>query len=192
MSSLLRQRIRRRPPSDMTMRATSPRSRPLAEPPHLRIRPGRPPNELHQRLHHRFLRLNGDGLRMSKTVGPRQRLSPGISPRACRSSSGASTDYITGPGGLPVEQIKGVRPCTTRRTSLARPGCSRTPRALRPPPSPTPLRGPRGRSGKGSTPLLYDGQYMDTESGLYYLQARYYDPATGQFLDPDAGGLIDG
>ncbi|MGC1184983.1 MAG: RHS repeat-associated core domain-containing protein [Candidatus Dormiibacterota bacterium] len=33
--------------------------------------------------------------------------------------------------------------------------------------------------------LLYCGQYMDTESGLYYLQARYYDPANGQFTSVD-------
>lgn len=30
--------------------------------------------------------------------------------------------------------------------------------------------------------LRYAGQYFDTESGLYYLRARYYEPATGQFL----------
>jgi RHS repeat-associated protein len=29
------------------------------------------------------------------------------------------------------------------------------------------------------------GQYTDAESGLIYLRARYYDPATGQFLTRD-------
>jgi RHS repeat-associated protein len=33
--------------------------------------------------------------------------------------------------------------------------------------------------------LLFCGQYMDAESGLYYLQARYYDPSTAQFLSFD-------
>ena len=35
--------------------------------------------------------------------------------------------------------------------------------------------------------LLFQGQYLDSENGLYYLRARYYDPCTGQFLtvDPD-------
>jgi len=32
--------------------------------------------------------------------------------------------------------------------------------------------------------LGYTGQYTDTESGFVYLRARYYDPTTGQFLDP--------
>jgi RHS repeat-associated protein len=34
--------------------------------------------------------------------------------------------------------------------------------------------------------LGFDGQYQDTETGLYHLRARQYDPATGRFgsLDP--------
>ena len=34
--------------------------------------------------------------------------------------------------------------------------------------------------------FLYNGQYLDTTSGLYYLRARWYDPATGQFTSVDA------
>ena len=34
--------------------------------------------------------------------------------------------------------------------------------------------------------FLYDGQYQDNISGLYYLRARWYDPATGQFTSVDA------
>jgi RHS repeat-associated protein len=40
-------------------------------------------------------------------------------------------------------------------------------------------------SGPISVPLRYAGQYQDSESGLYYLRARYYDPATGQFISRD-------
>ena len=32
----------------------------------------------------------------------------------------------------------------------------------------------------------YAGQYFDTESGTYYLRARYYNPATGRFTQQDA------
>jgi RHS repeat-associated protein len=32
---------------------------------------------------------------------------------------------------------------------------------------------------------MYAGQYKDSESGLYYLRTRYYDPATAQFLTRD-------
>jgi RHS repeat-associated protein len=33
--------------------------------------------------------------------------------------------------------------------------------------------------------LRYAGYSYDSESGLYYLSARYYDPRTGQFLTKD-------
>ena len=41
-------------------------------------------------------------------------------------------------------------------------------------------------------PLRYRGYYYDVETGLYYLNARYYDPETGRFISADsnlAGGL---
>ena len=37
-------------------------------------------------------------------------------------------------------------------------------------------------------PIRYKGYYYDTESGLYYLNSRYYDPETGRFLNAD--GLL--
>lgn len=33
--------------------------------------------------------------------------------------------------------------------------------------------------------LRYRGYYFDNETGLYYLNARYYDPETGRFLNAD-------
>ena len=35
-------------------------------------------------------------------------------------------------------------------------------------------------------PLKYAGEYYDEESGLYYLRARYYDPAVGRFISRDS------
>ena len=35
-------------------------------------------------------------------------------------------------------------------------------------------------------PLRYRGYYFDSESGLYYLQSRYYDPATRRFVNADS------
>ena len=35
-------------------------------------------------------------------------------------------------------------------------------------------------------PIRYRGYYYDTESELYYLNSRYYDPETGRFISPDA------
>ena len=34
-------------------------------------------------------------------------------------------------------------------------------------------------------PIRYRGYYYDTETGLYYLQSRYYDPDTGRFINAD-------
>ncbi|MHB2024532.1 MAG: RHS repeat-associated core domain-containing protein [Mycobacteriales bacterium] len=42
-----------------------------------------------------------------------------------------------------------------------------------------------------TTPLQYDGAYHDP-TGLYYLNARYYDPATGQFLSRDLLAALTG
>ncbi len=39
--------------------------------------------------------------------------------------------------------------------------------------------------GTTTTPLGYDGQYTSTDTGLIYLRARVYDPATAQFLTVD-------
>ena len=36
-----------------------------------------------------------------------------------------------------------------------------------------------------ANPFRYRGYYYDTETGLYYLQSRYYDPEVGRFLNAD-------
>ena len=35
-------------------------------------------------------------------------------------------------------------------------------------------------------PIRYRGYYLDSETGFYYLQSRYYDPAIGRFISADA------
>ena len=43
--------------------------------------------------------------------------------------------------------------------------------------------------GATTTPMLnpirYRGYYYDSETGLYYLQSRYYDPVVGRFINAD-------
>ena len=39
-----------------------------------------------------------------------------------------------------------------------------------------------------ANPIRYRGYYYDTETRLYYLKSRYYDPATKRFLNAD--GLV--
>lgn len=48
--------------------------------------------------------------------------------------------------------------------------------------------GPYGATtatGTVANPFAYTGQAYDSSDGLYYLNARYYDPTTGRFLSPD-------
>ena len=40
-------------------------------------------------------------------------------------------------------------------------------------------------------PIRYRGYYYDTETGLYYLNARYYSPEWRRFISPDAAEYID-
>ena len=35
-------------------------------------------------------------------------------------------------------------------------------------------------------PFRYRGYYYDEETGLYYLQTRYYDPEVGRFISRDS------
>lgn len=41
-----------------------------------------------------------------------------------------------------------------------------------------------------ANPFRYRGYYFDNESGLYYLQSRYYDSYTGRFLNADKFELL--
>jgi RHS repeat-associated protein len=47
------------------------------------------------------------------------------------------------------------------------------------------------RSSLGS-PFLFQGQYFDYDTGLIYLRARFYDPYSGMFLEPDPLSYRDG
>ena len=38
--------------------------------------------------------------------------------------------------------------------------------------------------------LRYRGYVYDTDTGLYYLQSRYYDPKTGRFINADDTAFI--
>ncbi|WP_421195460.1 RHS repeat-associated core domain-containing protein [Aeromonas enteropelogenes] len=42
------------------------------------------------------------------------------------------------------------------------------------------------------TPLRFQGQYYDAETGLHYNRHRYYQPGTGRFITPDPIGLAGG
>jgi RHS repeat-associated protein len=40
-------------------------------------------------------------------------------------------------------------------------------------------------SGSLTNPFQYAGRELDSETGLYYMRARYFDPQAGRFLSED-------
>lgn len=46
----------------------------------------------------------------------------------------------------------------------------------------------RSQSGSSDNFWLFTGEQHDADSGMYYLRARYYDPAIGRFLSQDPLG----
>lgn len=46
--------------------------------------------------------------------------------------------------------------------------------------------------GRTSTPLRFEGQYDDTETGLAYNRCRYYDPEIGRYISADPLGIFGG
>jgi len=139
---------------------------------------------------------DGDGLRQSKTVGSTTTnqlwdVAEGM-PLLVQDGS---TRYITGLGGLPIEQVDGSGNVLyyyqdqlgSTRGLLDGSGNTQATYTF------DPYGNVAAKTGSASTPFQYAGQYTDSESGLQYLRARYYDPLTAQFLtvDPLAGTTID-
>jgi len=130
---------------------------------------------------------NGDGLRMSKTVGAKTTVFTwDQSDSLPLLISDGSAYYVFGAGGEPTEQISGttVTYLHTEQQGSVRLLTSSGGKVVG-----TYTYDPYGKvtriTGTAATPLQYDGQYVDVESGLQYLVARYYDPSTGQFTSVD-------
>jgi RHS repeat-associated protein len=47
-------------------------------------------------------------------------------------------------------------------------------------------------TGTITNPARYTGREFDSESGLYYYRARYYDPSVGRFVSEDPVGFSAG
>jgi RHS repeat-associated protein len=94
--------------------------------------------------------------------------------------------YLYGPEGAPFEQINGSTPTYLHHDQqgstrlLTNSEGKATGKYTY-----TPYGAVEEHSGTASTPLNYDGQYRSEDTGLIYLRARVYDPATAQFMSVD-------
>ena len=130
---------------------------------------------------------DGTGLRMRKTVGGTTTTfawdrSQGL-PLLL---SDGSMSYVYGPGGLPLEQVSSTGVVTYYHHDQL--GSTRAMTNASGAVVATFTYDPYGRlaakTGTATTPLGF-AEYTDAETGFQYLRARYYDPATGQFLTRD-------
>ncbi len=130
---------------------------------------------------------NGEGLRTSQTInGTTTYLVWDVAETLPLILGDGTNSYIYGPGGYPIEQInskneplylhhdqQGSTRLITSSTGTIEGKCTYG------------AYGTTTCEGAATTPLGYDGQYTDSDTGLIYLRARYYDPATAQFLTVD-------
>jgi RHS repeat-associated protein len=95
--------------------------------------------------------------------------------------------YLYGPAGLPVEQISGKGAPSYYHhdqlgsTRMLTNGAGEAIATF----TYSPYGALQASTGSETTPLGFAGQYTEPQSGLQYLRARFYDPATGQFLSRD-------
>jgi RHS repeat-associated protein len=130
---------------------------------------------------------NGDGLRMSKTVGgTTTQQTWDVAEGLPLLLQDGATAYVTGPGGLPIEQVSGGTVSYFHQDQLDS------------------IRAVTDGTGNVTTTLTYDaygnlsastgsvipvlryaGQYFDAESSFYYMRSRLFDPASAQFIAED-------
>jgi RHS repeat-associated protein len=132
---------------------------------------------------------NGDGLRTSETIsGITTYLAWDLAEKLPLILNDGVNSYIYGPGSLPVEQInnsggtvlylhrdqQGSTRLLTGSTGKAEATFTYDAYGNK-----------TGNTGTSTTPMGYDGQYTNADTGLIYLRAREYDPATAQFMSVD-------
>ncbi len=136
---------------------------------------------------------NGNGLRTSQTIsGTTSYLAWDITREVPVILNDSTDSYVYGPGGLPIEQInsegnvlylhhdqQGSTRLLTSATGTA--AATATYDAY---------GNKTGSTGSATTALGYDAQYTSADTGLIYLRARVYDPATAQFTSVDALSAI--
>jgi RHS repeat-associated protein len=143
-----------------------------------------------------FFGYNGDGLRVSKTVGAGtpQHFTWELGDGTPVLIHDAAAVYVTGPGGRPIEQIMPnnavfylVADELGSTETITDGGGQPVTQYLYPDPYGAVTV---SQSGTPQTPFLYAGQYRDSETGLEWTGSRYYDATSGNFLTPDSGTAV--
>jgi RHS repeat-associated protein len=131
---------------------------------------------------------DGDGLRTSQTKGKTSYTTWDIHAGLPLILSDEKNNYIYGPDDLPIEQIQ-LGKNTILYLHHDQQGSTRLLTSTTGTIESTNTYDAYGNTtatkGTATTPLGYDGQYTDTDTGLIYLRARAYDPGTAQFLSVD-------
>jgi RHS repeat-associated protein len=135
---------------------------------------------------------DGRGLRMSKATASVTTAfnwsDAGDLPLLLQETTGGSTtDYVYGPTGTLIEEIlpSGNQYFYSHDVLGSTRVLTDSTGAVTNTDTYDPYGNLTASTGSVQSNLLYAGQYVDSESGLYYLRARYYDPTTAQFLTID-------
>jgi len=137
---------------------------------------------------------DGNGLRASQTIaGTTTYMVWDMTEELPLLLSDGTNSYVYGPGGLPIEQIssggtvtylhhdqQGSTRLLTGSTGTVIGKCTYG------------AYGAPTCEGATTAPLGFDGQYTSSDTGLIYMRARVYDPATAQFLTVDPLAEITG
>jgi RHS repeat-associated protein len=130
---------------------------------------------------------DGNGLRQSETIsGTTKHLAWDTAGQLPLLLYDGTNYYVYGPEGQPVEQIASE---TSTYLHHDQQGSTRLLTAQAGTVSGaytfTPYGETSGHTGTATSSLLYDAQYTSPDTGLIYLRARVYDPATAQFMSVD-------
>ncbi len=131
---------------------------------------------------------NGDGLRAAKsTPSGTTYLTWDVNESLPMVLNDSTNSYVYGLGDVPIEQIAEAGTVTYLHhdqqgsTRLLTNGEGKRVGAV----TYDAYGNKLDQEGTVTSPLGYDGQYTEADTGLIYLRARYYDPATAQFLSVD-------
>ncbi len=131
---------------------------------------------------------SGEGLRASQIIsGTTSYIAWDAAESTPLILSDGTNSYIYGVKGLPIEQINTAEKAQYLHHDQAgstqfiagETGITEAAYAY------TPYGAVEEHTGTATTPFGYDAQYTSSDTGLIYLRARVYDPATAQFLTVD-------